>query len=1052
MINTKGNFLIVRSSAGSGKTYRLVQEYLRIALKTSKASAYRQILAVTFTNKAAQEMLERVIHQLATLSKTGTHDKDQMAITLCDKLSIGQRTLSERAKKVLEHMLHNYGDLSISTIDGFVNKVVRAFARDLKIMANYEIELEETLLLEEAVDRCISEIHKGSSLANALVKLMLDRSDEERNWRIEDELNLVAKNILNEKGHQNLLDQKELGLEDHQKIRNELYAKMKVFQNEVMKVGISGMELINSSNVPHDRFANGASSGLPGYFKRISKFDKIEPSVTQRKIIDQDKWHSGKADPSDIGEIEAIKDELRSLFNAVTKFIDEEQGRYIERKLVAEKLIALGVLSEIETHLKDIKDERDILLISDLNRMISKVVLNEPAPFIYERTGERYSNLLFDEFQDTSIMQWWNFLPLVENTLSKNGFSMVVGDGKQAIYRWRNGEVQQFLNLPEIFGHKNDPNILEKQAALIRNKELDHLADNWRSSPEIIQFNNDLFKDLSDHLPVSLKGIYDDLAQNARKKDFPGYVRIEQVLDDREVKSKDLVLQKVVEDINCVLENNGALRDITILVRGKADGIRVAEALESKNIDVISPEALLLSTHAGVNFIMDLMAVMCDREDLVSATKAITAASHMLNKKDIHDFLAKYIHKKNKRTYIDIDEFLFKEFKIEHSASLHSLPSYELAATLASDLGLLHNDDRYITHFLDSVLQVNKQQGGGLQKLMEWWKIKKDSIGLAVPERENAVTIMTIHKSKGLQFPVVIVPFANWGFSPKNGNDMWLDDPDQHYGAKHLLVKFTKDLEHTRYAEQYKNEQALGLLDNLNLLYVAFTRPERVLISYYGKTIKNTMSSIIHPALQTSSGWSYDQNILISGDFPDLEKNNQKIEDDQKLLRPMHSTSWFKRAVIDSSSITQLEDRPEKEHLQYGKMVHDLMMYIRSKNEIGPAIQKALQNEKIDKETAKDLLTKVNELLSLPEVAPYFSTDNNYLDEREICTLNGKALRPDRVILDEKEAVIIEYKTGEKRSRHMEQVNEYSQELEDMGYNVKDKLILYIDLMEAIRA
>jgi len=1053
MNKTKGNFLIVRSSAGSGKTYRLVQEYLRLALKNSNTWAYRQILAVTFTNKAAQEMLERVIDQLALLSKLGTNDHDPMAMTLCKKLSIDQRTLSERSKKVLEHMLHNYGDLSISTIDGFVNKVVRAFARDLKVMANYEVELDEARLLEEAVDRCISEIDKGSPLANALVKLMLDRSDEERNWRIEGELNQVAKNILNEKGHQNLSDQKDLSIEDYQKIRNELYAKMKVFQNEIKKIGEKGTELILSSGVPLDRFASGASTGLPGYFKRISRFDRIEPSATHRKITDQDKWHSGKADQSDIAGIEGIRDELRSLFNSVTEFIEKGQGRYIERKLIAEKLISLSVLSEVETQLKDIKDEQDILLISDLNKMISKVVLNEPAPFIYERTGERYSSLLFDEFQDTSVMQWWNFLPLVENTLSKNGFSLVVGDGKQAIYRWRNGEVQQFLNLPNVFGHNNEPNILEKEAALIRNTEFDHLADNWRSSAEIIEFNNELFEQLAENLSETLQGIYDDHAQNVRKKDIPGYVRVEQVLDKDDVKSKERVLQKVVEDVNSVKENNVSLRDVTILVRGKKDGALVAGALEAARINVISSEALLLSAHSGVNLLIDLMRVMYEPEDLIAATRALAEASQISgHSENMHAFNREYVSRKNKVTQIDIDEMLFREFNIEHSASMRSLPSYELATTLASGLGLLQNDDRYLTHFLDSVLQVNKQQGGGLQLLMEWWEIKKDSIGLAVPESENAVTIMTIHKSKGLQFPVVIVPFADWGFSPKSGYDMWLDDPDRTYGPEHLLVKYTEDLEQTRYSEQYKNERALNMLDNLNLLYVAYTRPERVLISYFGKANKNTIPSILKPALESDPEWNIEDNTLIKGELPEFEDLLQNEQTDQIPLEPMRPTSWFKRAVIDSSSIDQLEERPEKEHLQYGKIVHELMTNIRIKTDIEPALNKALQNEKIDKTTAKELQIKIEQILNLPEVTPYFDPTSNCIDEREICTIGGNALRPDRVVLKDNAAVVIEYKTGEERSKHLDQINKYATELEEMGYEVNDKLILYIDLAKAVRA
>lgn len=1058
MQSNPNQFLILRASAGSGKTYRLVYEYLRLALSTKNADKYRRILAVTFTNKAAQEMLDRVLEGMTLLSKPQDWGEEQLPKDLCRDLAISENELAQRASRTLEHMLHNYGDLSISTIDRFVNRVVRAFARDLKVTANYDIELDESLLVQEAVDRVLSDLERDTPLTAALVRLMLDRSEEERSWRIELELYATAMNLLNEKGHQNLSQQRELGIEGHQAILNHLQKAMRGFEKKAKSIGQEAMQLMTP--IGADRFAGGGR-GLIVFFRRLANLEgNYSPSATVSKNVADDKWSASKATPEDVHSINAIKDTLTELFQNANELLENEYGAYLEQSMIAQRITALGVLSEVENALSELKDENDVLLISDLNKKISQVVQNEPAPFIYERTGERYKNLLFDEFQDTSLMQWQNFLPLVENALSGNGYSLVVGDGKQAIYRWRNGEVQQFLNLPEIFGKDLPAAVKEKEATLKRFAVLEALETNWRSSPEVVEFNNRLFDGLASILPEHLKGIYTDAAQKAAKAK-PGHVRLEEVLDDGDLKSKERVLDKLLEDIEQLLDNGFGQKDIAILVRGKSDGRRIAEHLSGRKIGnielaVTSPDLLLLHTHKSVNMLMDLLACMYNPEDLEAATRFLgMAAEAKTANGERHEFMQRYVKRTEQGTHIGINELLLKAFGIEHGASLRTMPSFELACTLAVGLGLLEHNDPYIKELLNAILGFNAQRGGGLLELLEWWEKDGEKLGLVLPEDLDAIKLMTIHKSKGLQFPAVLVPFADWEKAKTGGEDLWLDDDAETYGLKHLLIKTKKELAETRFADQYQQELDLNLLDNVNLLYVAYTRAERVMISYFNKPTDSKLSKPMVEVLATIPEWDPEVRELCIGEVPNLSKEEAPKTEEKTAPKTMKVTaltpkSWYGKAVIDSSSAKQAEVGPAQ--LEHGKLVHAIMANIQSSTDIGPALNMVFAEGKLTEEGSDELHKKIQTILAKPEMQPFLSGDYHAMDEREILTESGKQLRPDRVLVKDDRAVIMEYKTGAEREEHKQQVAGYAKELEAMGYQIEDKLIIYIDQGNILRA
>ncbi|MBL4653901.1 MAG: UvrD-helicase domain-containing protein, partial [Flavobacteriales bacterium] len=408
-VNQEQNFTVYKSSAGSGKTFTLVKEYLKIALGSQQSDRYRGILAITFTNKAAKEMKERIID---SLTKCTNNEAFDMLDILCEELNESESVLCERATKTLEHILHHYADFGISTIDKFVHKIVRTFAHDLKIPINFEVEMDGEQLISSAVDQLLEQVGSNQELTKVLIEFTEGKTDDEKSWHIENDIKDYAKNLLKEEGQLHIERLRNLKLKDFFKLRNSIHKKVKDAELNISTIGNEGIEIINSKEIEKTSFFGGGA--VPTYFKYLAevKIKNLEPTATLQKIIDGGKWFSGKCTPADRASIENIQDELTNLYHKSTKIIETSLSDLILYQSIEKNIYALALLNEIEEEINLIKQEQNILHISEFNKKIAKIVLNEPAPFIYERLGERYRNYLIDEFQDTSELQFQNLLPL----------------------------------------------------------------------------------------------------------------------------------------------------------------------------------------------------------------------------------------------------------------------------------------------------------------------------------------------------------------------------------------------------------------------------------------------------------------------------------------------------------------------------------------------------------------------------------------------------------------------------------------------------------------
>ena len=1090
------NFTIYKSSAGSGKTFTLVKEYLALALNdaASPPKAYRHILAITFTNKAAAEMKERIIKSLKELSQEDYTKISGGTKTLLEELKkhkvlnvhqqLDDVTIRKRANNVLTEVLHNYSDFAIGTIDSFVHKIVRTFAFDLKIPMSFELEMDGDKLLTQAIDLLIAQIGSDDLLTKALVEFTESKTDDEKSWHIENDLKYFAQNLLNEEGALYIEKLRSLGVDDFLKIKDTLQNEIKKFDSFISKIGKEALKIISDSGIEHEKFAGGAN-GIGKYFTYLAepRFDKLTPSNTIRKNIDSNNWFASKATPADKGGIDEIKNKLTELYDSAWDYIQSNLQEVTLFRLINTTIYSLAVLNEIEKLLNEYKAQNNILHISEFNKLIAKIVLNEPIPFIYERLGERYNNYLIDEFQDTSVLQFQNLLPLIDNSLASGHFTMLVGDGKQAIYRWRGGEVEQFAMLPEVFAHKNNPLVLEREQALKRNYDPQVLNKNYRSKREIIEFNNAVFRTLSNKLNDKFKSIYETLEQGFNPENKGGYVQVE-FLDGEKDEVREKNLERTYSIILDLLQQNFLLKDVAVLVRKNTDGSAIANYLSNKGIEVISSDSLLLSNSAEVNFIYSILRYLNNSSDQIIQAELLEYL--VASKRIAPDRVSDPVRGENSNgnnavseSIIDINYFLVeqKQFPLLKGArgiennfisiikkacpgfnsyDLSKMALYELCEELVRLFELNKIANAYIQFFLDEVLNYSIKQNNNLNDFIEYWEDKKEKASLIVPQGMNAVTIMTIHRAKGLEFPVVILPFSN-GKVEKGKKHLWVDVENKKIpNLPSALVSASESLKETPYADLYDDEKNKSLLDSLNVLYVALTRPEERLYILSGKPPKSpanfsTVSDMFAHYYQMNGDWQEGKTVYTFGDETDRQKafhpKGVYPESENFKLLTFNSNQWRNNIKMRAAapSIWNLESAESKKN--YGVMVHTALAKIKTADDIESSVNSMFSEGLVSIDEKENLLFVIKNIIDLPKLQAHFTPGLSVKNEAEIISLTGEKFRLDRVVLNSllKTAVIIDYKTGEEKPEHKKQILQYADLLNQMGYTVTERLLVYIE-------
>ncbi len=1042
------NFTVYKSSAGSGKTYTLVKEYLKLALGKGTTTAYKNILAITFTNKAASEMKERILSALKTLSE---HKKDQ-ALTplqndLIRDLGISEDIICQRSALVLESMLHNYSDLSISTIDKFTHKIVRTFAHDLRLPVNFHIEMDSEKLLQQAIDLLIAKVGSDEKLTLVLQEFVEKKADDEKNWEIEKDLISFSKNLLKEDGLEYIKKLKHLTIDDFLEIRNQLKDFITDYEGNIENLGTNGLNIITKAGISIEDLAGGKTGSIAKYFSYLSdkRMEQLKPTPTVQKNIAEDKWTSGKCKKEDKANIEAHSGLMKSAYLVAQTYIEKHQESYILYSLIFKNIYGLTLLNEIENLVEEIKKENNTIHISEFNKRIAAIVINEPAPFVYERLGERYHHFLIDEFQDTSVLQWQNLLPLVDNSLATGNFNMVVGDGKQSIYRWRGGEVKQFANLPQVLNPENNPLIAEREASLVRNHKPEFLKKNYRSKAEVIDFNNRFFKSASQNLDPAYQIIYDNLEQEYHPENTGGYVEIEFINSPTEVLSiKDLHCIKTFEAIKNALTDGFSYQDITILSRTNKQGSLIATYLINQDVPVISSESLLLGNNKDIQFLIAAISWLNDPENKINIALMVEYIFDKYNQStvDFHQTLSGIFNSRQKNSF---ETFLATyDFKIEKKALLKQA-LYELCEGMIRTFKLDQRPDIYLQFFLESVYQYSNKNDNNISNFLSWWEDKGQNKSVVIPQGINAVNIMTIHKSKGLEFPVVIFPFATWD-QKNSAENIWVNMDREEIPLPSALLPINKSLENTSFQSFYGEETHKSLLDNINILYVALTRPEYRLYILTNSNRAQSISSHFVKYLKNADLWNENQSIYCFGE-PCKKTEKQKSKTQESYIPMVNiSEDWSSKINISKQAgkLWDLENQTASS-LKYGTLMHTALSRIMNETDLPEALSTMLGEGLITESEALEINEKISLLVNHPQIKEFYAPGLLVKNEAEILLEDGSIYRPDRVIISGNQATVIDYKTGKEKQKHHQQLNLYGNLLNEMGYKNIKKYLIYTE-------
>ncbi|MGV9002686.1 UvrD-helicase domain-containing protein [Flavobacterium sp.] len=1041
----KKPFSIYDASAGSGKTYTLVKEYLKIILVAKKADAYRNILAITFTNKAVHEMKSRVVESLSEFAKKNPSKKSQdLMVNIQLETGLTINAIHLKAKSIIKNLIHNYAAFDISTIDKFTHKVIRSFAHDLNLPITFEVSLDTENLLTEAVDAIIAEAGNDKQLTELLVNYTLEKTNDDKSWDISREIMETGKLILNENNREEITHFHNKSIDDFEEIKSNLTTLCKNIKDETASLSIQAFELISQNTIDEKSFSGGH---FPNHLKKLAEKEFNPKNKTYHQFEDIKINKTAK----DSVRIEQIIPNLLQILDLVYK--KYEKLFFYEAFL--KNITPLSLLNTLNSKLKTIQEEQNILSIAEFNQLIFDQIQNQPAPFIYERLGEKYRHFFIDEFQDTSQMQWQNLIPLISNSLSgqddegTQGSLMIVGDPKQSIYRWRGGKAEQFIALSK--DENPFPNV---------EKTTETLGTNYRSYSEVIEFNNEFFGFLSNQFE---NDDYRDLYQNHSHQEINsktgGFVSISFIpkvikreLDEEEenITKHELYLEKIFEIIQKAKANGFSNKDIAILTRKKDNGILVANYLTQKEIPILSSESLLLGSSSEVKVIVNLLRYLNNYSDLESKANFLCYLGQKEPKPfQVHDFMAKGMEF---TTEADFEKWL-QEFDV--SFSFHNIRKkslYEATEIIISRVIPMGKRTAYVQFFQDIVLEQDIKRQAGTADFLVYWDNNSHKLSIPSPENNDAVKIMTIHKSKGLEFPVVIFPFADEDYSKGPKEKIWLTADDQ-MGLPKVLVDKSSNVEN--YGEDaskvYSEKKQEELLDDINVLYVALTRAEEQLyvISEMQTKAKttgeypNNMATFFINYLinrnefeEARMEYSFGDNIKISA--------QKEVTEPPKIIPQISETLDSKNIKIAQRESLMWNTLQQKA-IEFGNILHEILSFISSESDINLALTKAIENGLITEAQKDDVSQTVLKIITHHELKEFFAEEHKILNEKTIIQKTGGIIKPDRMAIStNNEVFLLDYKTGQHLPKHRTQLEQYQNAIESMGYKVAKKTLVYI--------
>lgn len=1022
------NFLIYNASAGSGKTYTLTKVYLKLILAPKNSFVFARILALTFTNKAVKEMKERILQSLEDFATIPLPEKSQSIFNeVAASLQLSPDKLQKKSEFVLQQILHNFAFFEVSTIDKFNHRLIRTFAKDLKLPQNFEVQLDTGLLLEDTVNQLLDQVGKDQVLTDILVAFALEKISEDKSWDLSYDLKNMGGLLFNDHHNEILAGLKHKTISDFEALKNNIKSIITASTENYKEVAQQLLSQIDNQGIEHSDFSR---SSLPNFMTKIIQ-GKL-PEITAQWIV-----NFNEIDPypkSKSSKVKAAIDQIKPTLSEGLKEIIKGISIRKNYENAYRNTGPLQLINALQFQLKKLCEKRDFLPISEFNKLIKEAIKEQSVPFIYERLGEQYAHYFIDEFQDTSGLQWENLKPLIENALvseneaGKKGSLLLVGDAKQAIYRWRGGSAQQFIDLcnDSHNGFSAVPSLTVP------------LPKNYRSNKEIVLFNNHFFSYASKyfHHP-NFESLYaKDNKQEANKLDG-GFVSLQFLDVDKEQKPISYC-QEVLKTIEIALEKGYKLEDICVLCRKNKEGVAVASYLMEVNIPVISSESLRLSSHPKIQFLIGLMEFLNESPKSYLAYPLLAFLANTQTNVPKHDFIQKYLY--------NVPE-LFASYYGFNIKKHSTQDLYSFCVQAIDSFKLSEGKDAYLLFFLDVVLEVAEKRGGGATVFLKYWKEKKDSLSLSAAEGTDAVQILSIHKSKGLEFPIVIYPFVETPIYDEIKPKMWIPVPKAAFNGFDYLL-FNKNEALASFSSlssdliQRENEQLE--LDAFNLLYVAFTRAEKALfvigaLAFNTKGELNTKqySGVLIDYLIHQNLWSPKQLQYSFGSFETSERVTNK--------NPSYALAYVNKPIKDTYELLAhpmaLKTKNNIASQLKGQQLHLLLEHLETLT-AEMALKKVLI--KFPKAPAAELMANAMAIQNHPLLAHFYKPKISATNEMEIFSKDGMSYRPDRLVFDGPSVSIIDYKTGLEKQEDHNQINHYGVLLSEMGFEVKNKILVYI--------
>lgn len=1087
---------VYKASAGSGKTFTLASEYITLVVKNPQD--YKKILAVTFTNKATQEMKTRILSQLYGIAHK-LPDSQAYYEQVLQKTGFPELTIRENAAEALSLLTHHYNEFRVQTIDAFFQSVLRNLARELNLTANLRIDLNDEQVEAQAVDELINSLEEGEEVLTWIRDYIDKNIEDDKGWNVIGQIKDFGKNIFKDfyKEHKAELDNRfreesffDDFITDLRKIRKESPKKVKEQAGKLL-------QKISDAGVDTGYFINGlltyinALTKAGSKKKEAGKKDLFEdgPAANVLKCLDSpDNWLLKKCPAGEKERINAlISESWYDDLLLLEQYRKECWKEYQSSNLTLKHLSQLRLLHAISEAVDEINKDTNRFMLSNTQSLLSTLMKDTDTPFVFEKLGAYLKHIMIDEFQDTSTIQWTNFRKLLDNCMAQiESHNLIVGDVKQSIYRWRQGDWKLLNNIEYDFS--------EEQI------KIEPLETNYRSEENIIRFNNAFFtqaviqtvKELeNDDIKGAAQLIeaYKEIEQKPRKDDGKGSVHIKLFPYDKKAVSEyyENVLNELVSNIRELLNRGYKQKDIAILVRSKGVIQDIADKFQGEfgtDVSIVSDEAFQLDASLAVNVIIAALRLLTHPDDKLTEGKLVKLYQQQVIQTD-RDNNALFVDEGERELksflpsgYIDKFDFLLRLSLVDLVDEIYSL----------FNLGSLEGQSAYVCTFYDTLNEYLRDHPADIDDFIEEWEDSLSSNTIQSDEVDG-IRLITIHKSKGLEYDNVLIPFCDWGLEKTVGNTIWCpgDNKEKPYGELPLIpIDFSKKMIGTVFEDDYKEEHLQNTVDNMNLLYVAFTRAGKNLFVTGKKASKTTFTKlqngntatdrsqiiqlVIDELANELPGATIDDagdKDAISFDFGTLLDCEQRVDKEKSTENPFELTPKTHKLKIETFPHPVSFRQSNKSHdfingedidpsdanryIKVGNILHQLFSTILTEDDIEPRLKQLEQEGVIynDEVTSKELQNKIANALMNEKVKDWFSSRWKLFNECTILDYDKESEdihehRPDRVMTDGKEIIVVDFKFGKPREEYHEQVQRYMNLLMRMGYEKVSGYIWYV--------